>query len=340
MHNVIDLPTPTEYFPTAFEPMKKPLILSFVAICMLPAPSLLAASMASGQHDHSHSAATVKATIVGPANHQAGKPAMTALRLTGKDGKPITPEDLQVAHTEKLHLLIVDDALSDYHHEHPVPGDKPGEYRFEFSPRHGGTYHVWADIVPTATGQQEYAKTQIKVQGSPAKKEKAVNTIAEADGYLFALTNAEPLQAGKATMVSVKVTGRDGKEFAQLEPVMGAFAHMVGFPEKLDSVTHVHPTVKEPETASERGGPELQFHVQPEKPGFHKFYLQTQIGGREVYAAFGLDVKPAAKRAASGKREFVCPMHPEVKQDGPGKCPKCGMALEPAEDASVHQHAH
>jgi Cu+-exporting ATPase len=34
---------------------------------------------------------------------------------------------------------------------------------------------------------------------------------------------------------------------------------------------------------------------------------------------------------------YICPMHPEVRQDGPGACLKCGMALEPetiaAEDA-------
>ncbi|HEV3409828.1 MAG TPA: heavy metal-binding domain-containing protein [Chthoniobacterales bacterium] len=302
---------------------------------------MAAAAIANAQHSHTHSVSTIKATIVSPSNHHAGKSAQTVLRLTGKDGKPITPDDLQVAHTEKLHLLIVDDALSDYHHEHPAPAEKPGEYRFEFSPRHGGTYHVWADVVPTASGQQEYAKTQIKVQGAPAKKNPVVNTIAEADGYLFALTTAEPLQAGKGTMVSVKITGRDGKEFAQLEPVMGAFAHMVGFPEKLDSVAHVHPTGREPESASERGGPELQFHVQPEKPGFHKFYLQTQIGGREVYAAFGLDVKEGAQQTSSSSDtpEFICPMHPEVKQSKPGKCPKCGMALVPKDSAS-QLHAH
>ncbi len=26
---------------------------------------------------------------------------------------------------------------------------------------------------------------------------------------------------------------------------------------------------------------------------------------------------------------YTCPMHPEVRQNGPGTCPKCGMALEP-----------
>ena len=34
--------------------------------------------------------------------------------------------------------------------------------------------------------------------------------------------------------------------------------------------------------------------------------------------------------AAKQEAEYVCPMHPEVRQMGPGACPKCGMALEPA----------
>ena len=32
---------------------------------------------------------------------------------------------------------------------------------------------------------------------------------------------------------------------------------------------------------------------------------------------------------------FTCPMHPEIRQVGPGSCPICGMALEPAE-VSLH----
>ena len=38
----------------------------------------------------------------------------------------------------------------------------------------------------------------------------------------------------------------------------------------------------------------------------------------------------AAPTPASGdERTYTCPMHPEVRQAGPGSCPKCGMALEP-----------
>jgi Cu+-exporting ATPase len=40
-----------------------------------------------------------------------------------------------------------------------------------------------------------------------------------------------------------------------------------------------------------------------------------------------LERNPAWKPAA--KVVYTCPMHPEVLQDHPGDCPKCGMALEP-----------
>ncbi|HVC11488.1 MAG TPA: copper-translocating P-type ATPase, partial [Burkholderiales bacterium] len=35
------------------------------------------------------------------------------------------------------------------------------------------------------------------------------------------------------------------------------------------------------------------------------------------------------EHAEHGAAVYICPMHPEVRQPGPGNCPKCGMALEP-----------
>ncbi len=29
----------------------------------------------------------------------------------------------------------------------------------------------------------------------------------------------------------------------------------------------------------------------------------------------------------SAKKQYTCPMHPEVVKDAPGNCPKCGMKL-------------
>ncbi len=44
-------------------------------------------------------------------------------------------------------------------------------------------------------------------------------------------------------------------------------------------------------------------------------------------AAFGDEAPPPADVAAG--TEYTCPMHPEIRQIGPGTCPICGMALEP-----------
>jgi P-type Cu+ transporter len=43
----------------------------------------------------------------------------------------------------------------------------------------------------------------------------------------------------------------------------------------------------------------------------------------------------APPQPAAAGAMYVCPMHPEVRQDHPGPCPKCGMALEPEEPAAV-----
>lgn len=311
-----------------------------------PTPAVTAGPSLHGEHEQAVPLASVKSEILPIESRTAGKSVPTVIRLSGLDGKPVTLEQLELAHTEKIHLLVIDQSMTDYQHLHPVAGDKPGEFRFDFAPKVGGPYHIWADIVPKATGKQEYSKTTLKVEGPPGTPTNSVNTRAEVDGYRFDLTteNNAPLQTGKATMVKVKVTGPDSRDFSNLEPVMGAFAHMVAFPADLESVTHVHPMGAEPKTAAERGGPELSFHVEPDKAGYQKFFLQVQIGGKDKFAAFGLNVEPAPSVAAtpSPQAGYVCPMHPEVKQNAPGKCSKCGMDLVPKKpnDATVPSHKH
>ncbi len=45
----------------------------------------------------------------------------------------------------------------------------------------------------------------------------------------------------------------------------------------------------------------------------------------------GMALEPSTPLFQASKVEYTCPMHPEIVQDGPGTCPKCGMALEPRE---------
>jgi Cu+-exporting ATPase len=42
----------------------------------------------------------------------------------------------------------------------------------------------------------------------------------------------------------------------------------------------------------------------------------------------GMALEPDVPQRLEAETEYTCPMHPEVVQDHPGECPKCGMALE------------
>ena len=162
---------------------------------------------------------------------------------------------------------------------------------FDFTPLKNGSYRVWADVIPVATGKQEYVQADM---GSPAEEkasiDKATSMTATVEGYTFTLAlDGEP-KAGAPVMGSVTVN-KDGQPFTQLEPVMGAFAHVVGFTEDYNSVLHVHPMGKEPSSDAERGGPKLEFHIEPEKAGFVKLFAQVRIGGKDIFAPFGVNVK-------------------------------------------------
>ncbi|MDS4031116.1 MAG: hypothetical protein RKO66_13750 [Candidatus Contendobacter sp.] len=278
---------------------------SLLALAWLAAAVANAPSSAAESHDHgahgAASSATIGASIAPASGLKVGEPATFTLSLVAKDGQPITLADLQVAHTEKVHLLIVDPSLSDYHHAHPKPGPTPGTYTFPLTPGKAGEYKVFADLLPVATNQQEYAVTGFTVAGTPTAADKTVNRTTTVAGYRFELKFAEdPPAAGHPHKAWLTVTGPDGKPFAQLEPIMGAFAHIVGFSEDRAEIAHIHPLGKEPKTAAERGGPTLEFQTDFATAGYQKLFAQVRIDGKSVFAPFGVEVMPAqADKAAS-----------------------------------------
>ena len=53
---------------------------------------------------------------------------------------------------------------------------------------------------------------------------------------------------------------------------------------------------------------------------------ESFLAKKKVEAA---PAKVSASGPAADAASYTCPMHPEVRQEHPGSCPKCGMALEP-----------
>lgn len=50
--------------------------------------------------------------------------------------------------------------------------------------------------------------------------------------------------------------------------------------------------------------------------------------GRKTCARESAEVPLPAAAPPEDSPSYTCPMHPEVRQPGPGTCPECGMALE------------
>ena len=73
---------------------------------------------------------------------------------------------------------------------------------------------------------------------------------------------------------------------------------------------------------------------QPMKHTFNALFAAAALCAVTLVptAAFAQDPKPSASPAPSTSPskegvKYTCTMHPEVVQDKPGNCPKCGMKL-------------
>jgi hypothetical protein len=71
---------------------------------------------------------------------------------------------------------------------------------------------------------------------------------------------------------------------------MGSFAHIVVFSEDMKTVVHIHRMGDEPSKETDRGGPELEIHMEPKKAGFVKIFAQIKIKGKELFVPFSFTV--------------------------------------------------
>jgi hypothetical protein len=235
---------------------------------------------------------TLAVSAAGPA--RAGEDVHATLTLTTFSGKPIAPEDLQVVQTRRIHLLVVDPSLDDYQHVHPVPGRTPGEWTFQFRPRFGGVYRLFADFTPVATSRGLYSETEMTVDGAPspvAAGTQAVSWTASEGGYAFALSPASlPIRARVPATLTLTVT-RPGGGPVPLLPVMDAFAHLVAFDVQRSGFAHIHPDQADISRLPDSTRPTFTFRVTIPTPGRYVIWSQVNLGGAEVFAPFWFDVE-------------------------------------------------
>lgn len=239
------------------------------------------------------------AVAVSGAGAVRGQVASVVLNLTTSTGKPIAPQDLMVAHTEKLHLLVFDPELLDYQHIHPTPGKKPGDWEFTFTPHRTGLYRIFGDFTPAATARSLYASADLTVGGMPPTGDRrvlpAARTGASAVEYtegdlIFRLKAASlPLKARSMSEFDFQVRSKDGAP-AKLEPVMDAYAHLVAIDLQRSGFAHLHPAQLVDPRSPGTAYSQLNFKIAIPRAGAYVVWAQVRVNGQDRYAPFRFDV--------------------------------------------------
>ncbi|MDQ8206851.1 hypothetical protein QEH52_04980 [Coraliomargarita sp. SDUM461003] len=228
---------------------------------------------------------------------EPGVTAQVELNLQTQGGTNIAPHELAVTHTEKMHVMVIDPSLEDYHHVHPRADGLNGRYQFDFKPTHGGAYRVFTEIVPLRSRSQAIALSELAVAGESQRPKFERSTVSVVDGVRFELLGApESLQRGRDYRFEVKVAGAEGA-VVHLETIMGAKGHMVAFDAAGKGFAHMHPvdSVASARTAGFGGGTEesseLAFLFNVPNTGWYRLFAQIQVEGKPVFGRFDLQVE-------------------------------------------------
>lgn len=223
-----------------------------------------------------------------------GREVRAVVTLKTGSGKPVEPADLLVTHTRRLHLLLVDPTLTDYQHVHPEPSGRPGEWRFSFTPRAAGTYRIFGDFTPAATGRGLYSSVDLEVAGGAttgAGDGEALGGRVERAGLVYTLTSQpRPARANQPIDLQFAIARADGAT-VPLEPVMGAFAHLVAFDEVRSGFAHLHPAEADLTRPPDATRPVLNFKLTIPRAGRYIVWAQINLAGTETFVPFALQVE-------------------------------------------------
>jgi hypothetical protein len=185
---------------------------------------------------------------------------------------------LSLVHEKRLHLFIVSSDLEYFAHVHPEPQQDGG---FELKhPLRAGEYMLFADFLPEGGTFQMVQKAIIVSAPSSSRPKPST-----AEGLLVSL-KTEDLAAGRHACLTftVKDAGT-GEPVTDLQPYLGAPAHLFVIRSDLRDAVHAHP---EEIVAT---GPSVSFHPLIPATGRYKLWVQFQRAGRVSTTSFEFTVR-------------------------------------------------
>ena len=116
-----------------------------------------------------------------------------------------------------------------------------------------------------------------------------IATSARREGCDFVLTPAAPMRERQPADLRLTIARTDGGAVL-LEPVMGAFAHLVAFDEARSGFAHLHPVEADLTKRPDAMRPALNFKITIPRAGRYVIWAQVNLGGRELFVPFWFEV--------------------------------------------------
>ncbi|MFE3028330.1 hypothetical protein, partial [Nocardia tengchongensis] len=205
-------------------------------------------------------------------------------RITGPQGTVTQYDNL---HDKDLHLIVVRSDAGQFRHVHPTRA-ADGTWSLDWKWAAPGSYRVFADFSPTGGPGELVLSRTVAVAGNVTDKPlPPVSRTADVDGYRVTLAG-DLNTAGSELNFTIT---RDGKPVTDLQPYLGAYAHLVALRATDLAYLHVHP---EGEVGKTAPGPGVAFHAQAPSDGAYRLYLDFQHGGTVHTAEFTGETSTAA----------------------------------------------
>jgi hypothetical protein len=180
-------------------------------------------------------------------------------RILDREGE--TVRDFDVAHTKRMHLIVVRRDLTHFQHLHPEQ-EAEGRWTVPLRLTAPGSYRVFADF--ELDGEPHTLGSDLQVAGNVEETTAAPETAARSDlGVDVRVEGAA--RAGHPSTLRFSLP-------VDVQEYLGAGGHLVALREGDLAFLHVHPTAQRPG--------EVSFEATFPTPGRYALFLQFRHGGR------------------------------------------------------------
>lgn len=188
-------------------------------------------------------------------------------------------------HERTFHLFVISRDLAYFEHLHPeAQADGSFVLRHQLPP---GEYMLIADFLPHG-GTLQMVQKAIVSPGVPLRRKASAAAVppdvrqVKVGGLVVSLETG-PAVAGKDALLTFSVRDAEtGLPITDLQPYLGAPAHMLIVRSDLTDAIHAHPE----EQAT--GGPTVSFHPLIPAPGDYRIWIQFQRAGKVITASFAI----------------------------------------------------